>query len=311
MNILNITAIILTYNEEIHIARAIESCKKFCKRVIVIDSFSTDRTSEISEKLGAEVFTNKFVNQAQQFNWALDSIPIDSEWIVRLDADEYFTDELVEEIIAKLPFLPKNVNGVNLKRRHYFMGSWIKHGDRYPLVMMRIFKNGTARSEERWMDEHIVLDVGDSVEFEHDFIDENLNPISWFIDKHNRYASREMHQLMLEKYFLSDLADHENKGVSRSVAVKKWVKDNLYSKIPYFLGPILYFFYRYIFRLGFLDGKSGFVYHFMQGFWYRLLVDVKCLEYEMARNVNADFSKSFLSEMSNCKDVTVAKRSKN
>jgi glycosyltransferase involved in cell wall biosynthesis len=278
MNKPDISVIILTFNEELHIGRCIKNLQPIAQHIFVVDSFSTDKTVEIAEILGAKVFQNPFVNQSIQFQWGLDNCPIQTDWVMRMDADEYLEPPLIEEITREFPNLPDNIHGIFLKRKHHFLGRWIKHGDRYPLVLLRIWKTGQAHIENRWMDEHIVLDSGGSVIFDGDFVDDNLNSVEWFIEKHNRYASREMVDIINHKYQLLVRDESIDEAVGGQAKIKRFVKESLYNKLPLFLRPILYFAYRYILRFGFLDGVEGFAYHFMQGLWYRCLVDLKCLE---------------------------------
>ena len=274
---LDLTVIILTYNEEIHIERCICSLQPLAPKIFVVDSFSTDKTVEIAEGLGAKVFTNPFINQAIQFQWGLDHCSIKTEWVLRLDADETIDDELIRNINDFIDQDGKGCNGAVFNRKHIFLGKWIRFGGRYPLPMLRLFRYGTAHIEQRWMDEHIVLDEGKSILLKGGFEDNNLNSVSWFIDKHNKYATREVVDIYLKKLFPE--ADSEiTKSTNLGIKLKRILKQELYLKLPYFVRPVLYFFYRYIVQLGFLDGARGFAYHFMQGFWYRCLVDLKCLE---------------------------------
>lgn len=280
VNMHGLTVIILTYNEQLHIERCIKSLPPIVRDIFVVDSYSTDKTIEIAESLGCKVLQNTFVNQSVQFQWALDNCPIQTDWIMRMDADEYLLPDLADEISTRLPNLAEGINGIFLKRRHYFLGRWIRHGDRYPLILLRIWKTGQAHIENRWMDEHIVLDSGKSVIFEYDFVDDNLNTVEWFIAKHNRYASREMAEVLNKKYQLFGHDDSIQESQTGQAKVKRIIKEKLYNRLPIFVRPVLYFLYRYFLRLGFLDGKEGFAYHFMQGLWYRCLVDLKCLEAE-------------------------------
>jgi glycosyltransferase involved in cell wall biosynthesis len=275
----SLTVVILTYNEELHIERAIRSISMIARQVIVVDSFSTDRTLEIAQTFDVSVFQNKFVNQAQQFQWAMEHCPIKSDWVLRLDADEYLEDKLVAEVAARLPYIGENVTGIYLRRKQIFMGRWIKHGDRYPLNLLRLFRVGKGRVEQRWMDEHIVVDSGDTVIFRYDFADANLHNISWWIDKHNKYATREAIEVLLGKYdLLQDDAATVRNALLSQTWFKRIIKETIYNRMPLFWGSTLYFLYRYIICLGFLDGKEGAAYHFMQGFWYRFLVEIKLLE---------------------------------
>ncbi len=275
----DITIVILTHDEEVHIERAIRSMAPIAARVFVVDSFSTDRTVELARAAGAHVVQNKFVNHAQQFQWALDHLPIQSEWIMRLDADETPTPELIEEIKQKLPHLPPEATGVNLKRRHIFMGRWIKHGGRYPLTLLRIWRKDAATIEQRWMDEHMVLLHGRAITFQHDFCDENLNDLAFFTVKHNKYATREAIDRLNAEYGLFPRDEAVEKGASSLQArLKRLVKERFYNRLPFGVGPLAYFLWRYIFQLGFLDGREGLIYHCLQGFWYRFLVEARVME---------------------------------
>src|SRR5262245_38330581 len=132
---MSIAVVILTHNEERHILRALASAAGFAIEKFVIDSFSTDRTTDLARAHGAVVLQNKFINYAKQFQWALDHAPITASWIIRLDADEIIEADLAARIRDELPHLPDDVVGINLKRKHIFMGRWIRHGGRYPLVL--------------------------------------------------------------------------------------------------------------------------------------------------------------------------------
>jgi glycosyltransferase involved in cell wall biosynthesis len=284
-----ICVVILTRNEGVHIERAIRSLSALTAQVCVVDSFSTDGTVEIACAAGARVTQYRFVNYAQQFQWALDNLPIDAEWVMRLDADETLTPELVEEIRRRLPELPPDVTGVNLKRRHIFLGRWVKHGGRYPLTLLRIWRGGAARIEQRWMDEHMVLLHGRAVTFEHDFSDHNLNDLTFFTDKHNKYATREAIDVLMKRYSLGEEDEAlMRQSASLQAAAKRWIKERVYNRAPLWLGPLGYFLYRYFIQLGFLDGREGLVYHFLQGFWYRFLVGAKVLEFDRALHPLAD-----------------------
>lgn len=274
-----LSIVILTYNESIHIERCIASVKGLSARIVVVDSFSTDNTCDLAEALEAEVFKNPFINQAQQFQWAMDHCEIQTDWVFRLDADETIDDDLLRNIKEFIAENGRGNNGAILQRKHIFLGKWVRHGGRYPLPMLRLFRRGTAHVEQRWMDEHIVLDEGSSCVLSGGFSDDNINSVSWFIDKHNKYATREMVDIMLKK-LLPEHGAEITKNTGFGIRFKRFLKQSIYMKLPYFVRPFLYFCFRYFIQLGFLDGARGFAYHFMQGFWYRALVDLKCMEVE-------------------------------
>ena len=273
---IDVTAIILTFNEEQHIRRCLENVKQFAIKIYVIDSFSTDGTVAIAESMGATVIQHKWPgNQAEQFNWALQNIEFETEWIFRLDADEYLLPELIDELKSRVPTLEENVTGITFKRRHIFLGRWVKRGT-YPVLILRMFRKGKALCEQRLMDEHIELLEGVSVTFEHDFVDHNLNNISWWAQKHIGYAVREAAELLDIEYNITG-SDSSARCLSENTLKKRKLKLK-YAKKPLFLRSFVYFCYRYFFKLGFLEGKEGFLWSFLQGWWYRTLVDVKVYE---------------------------------
>lgn len=280
---MSLAVVILTYNEERHIARAIASVTGIATEIFVVDSFSTDRTVELTRAQGVPVLQNKFVNQARQFQWALANAPITADWIMRLDADEVIEPDLAERIRNELPRLGNDVVGVNLKRKHIFLGRWIRHGGRYPLVLLRIWRRGHGRVEDRWMDEHVIVWGGRTVTFDGGFADHNLFDLSSFTDKHNKYATREAIEVLngRHKLFKGDVELTAKEG-SRQAAVKRWIKERLYNRIPYQISAPAYFLYRMTVQLGFLDGRQGLVYHGLQGLWYRFLVGAKVSEFEAA-----------------------------
>ena len=295
---LDITTIILTYNEELHIRRCLENVCPFSKKVYVIDSPSTDRTVEIcAEFRNVEVIVHKYPgNQAEQFNWALDNLRIDTEWILRLDADEYLLPELVEELKEKLPSMPKDVTGIEFKRRHIFLGRWVKHGV-YPVIMMRMFRTGFGRYDARLMDEHIALKAGRSVVFNHDFCDHSLINISDYCRKHLNYAEREAAEILDERYALRTHID--NSLSLGHQAESKHKKKSTYNRLPLFFRSFIYFCFRYILKGGFLDGKEGFLFAFIQGWWYRTMVDAKVLEVKRDCGTDKVKIKQYLKERYN------------
>jgi glycosyltransferase involved in cell wall biosynthesis len=275
-----VTVVILTHNEERHIERCIRSIRAFSPDIAVIDSFSTDRTREIAESLGARVYQNPWINYATQLNWALRNVPISTPWTMRWDADEYATPELATELRDRMATLPSDVTGIYLKRRVHFLGRWIRHGGCYPTVLLRLWRTGMGACEERWMDEHMVLSGGTTVQCDHDFVDDNLNYLTWWTTKHNSYANREAVDLFNMKYDLLATDEAEKLTSDSQERRKRALKESVYSRLPLFFRAWAYSIYRYVFRLGFLDGVPGLVWHVLQGFWYRFLVDAKIYQVE-------------------------------
>lgn len=276
---LDISVVILTYNEEKHIRRCIENVLPFAKDIFIIDSYSTDKTLEIAKEYEiVKILQNKWENNhSKQFNWGLEHAPISTEWILRLDADEYLTPELITELKEKLPSLPNDVMGIIFNRRHIFMGKWMRRGI-YPVKLLRVFRHGKGMCEQRLMDEHIQLTEGRAIEFEHDFCDHNLNDLSWFCHKHVNYAIREAIDLLDIELDLTGVADTDkSKNITQQAKHKRMAKHR-YARQPLFWRAFAYFCYRYFVKGACLDGKIGFIWTFLQGWWYRTLVDAKVFE---------------------------------
>ena len=278
---MELIALILTHNEQIHIERCLRSVAPIASRTFVVDSFSTDRTMEIARSLGAEVVQRKWRNYADQFQWAIENCGARSAWLMRMDADEYLELEAQKELQELVAQTPDDIDGIYIKRKVFFEGQWIRHGGFYPQILLRVWRAGKGHIEQRWMDEHIILPPGaKTVTLKGHLVDDNLKGITFWINKHNKYGSREMVDLLCNKYPLFEKDESIKQMDDPQAKWKRMVKERVYSKLPVGLRAFLYFIYRYFLLLGFLDGKKGFLWHFMQGFWYRLLVDIKIMEIE-------------------------------
>lgn len=275
---MKITAVILTLNEAIHLERCIRSLEDVVSQVVVVDCYSTDATLEIASRLGARVIQQPWVNHAHQFNWALMQLATAAtDWVLRIDADEYLTPALAQEIRERLPGLAAEVDGVYWGRRMTFLGKAIRHGGVFPVRVLRLFRHGRGQCENRWMDEHIKV-AGRTVDFSGEMIDDNLNSLTWWTDKHNKYASREAVDLLNLEYGFMPRDSIASLKSGSQTGVKRWLKEEVYARLPSGFRAFFYFSYRYFLRLGFLDGHAGTAFHFLQGFWYRYLVDAKVAE---------------------------------
>lgn len=291
---LDVSVIILTFNEEKHIKRCLDRIASDVKEVFIIDSYSTDKTLELAEEYAnVTIFQNRWVNYAAQFNWALKNAPIRTKWVLRLDADEYLTKELKDELEKRLPSLEDDVTGIIFNLRRVWMGQQLRYG-MTRLKLLRLFQYGKARSEVRLMDEHIQLLEGRYVEFEHEFADDNLNNLSWWTNKHVGYAIREAVDLLDMEFNLTGSANADSQIKINEQAKSKRMLKHKYAKQPLFWRSFAYFCYRYFFKLGFLDGKKGFLWHFLQGWWYRTLVDAKIFEIKKACGNNPEQIKQHL-----------------
>lgn len=284
---MKIIAIVLTFNEEIHLGRCLASLAGVADELWVVDCFSTDKTVEIASTCGAKVIQRAWKSHSDQFNWALKQLPTDTDdtWIFRVDADEYLTPELAREVRSKLPAVADSVDGIFVPRRMTFQGRLLQFGGVFPVHVLRIFRQGRGHCENRWMDEHIIVE-NKTVGFDGELIDDNKNSLSWWTEKHNRYSSREVIDILNLEYGFMEIETVARLTGGGRAGLKRWVKENLYWKLPLGLRALVYFLYRYILMLGFLDGRAGAAFHVLQGFWYRYLVDAKTAEVKryMAEN---------------------------
>lgn len=278
-NLMNsITAIILTMNEEKNIGPCIESIKDVVSKIIVVDSGSSDNTVKIAEREGAYVIKHKFIHYADQFNWALDNLDIDTKWILRIDADERLTEELSKEINKELLNNENEITGYIFKLRIYFMNRWIKHGGVYPFKKLMLFKYKIGRLENRRKDAHSVVAYGKVKELRNDALHYDFKDLKTWVNKHNWYVDREVLD-----YFDVKLPEESDLSDKKITKTRKF-KNNFYYKLPILIRSKLYYFYRYYFKLGFLDGKEGKIFHFLQAYWYRFLVDARIYEMKATKN---------------------------
>ena len=222
---LDLTVVILTKNEENNLRKCIESFRGIAKRFVIVDSYSNDGTIDLCEELINEgqnisIYQHKFTDHASQFNWGLENTEINTTWCMRMDADEEITPELLDELRTELPKVKDEVNGIILKRRVYFLGRWIKHGGKYPELLLRIFRSGYAECEQKLMDEHIVLKSGKTIKLNNDIIDNNNKDLEWWTNKHNWYSNKEV--LDYQQRAISNKEDEMlNSKVNKGQASKK------------------------------------------------------------------------------------------
>lgn len=278
-----VTVIILTYNEEKNIKACLDSIIGFSDHVFVVDSGSTDKTLAIVESFGVNITTHPFENYAQQRNWALHNLPITTDWILNIDADHRLTSELKANIYEQLEKgIPDDVNGFLASRRTMFMGKWIKYGGHYPTYHAVMFRRGFGKCEEKLYDQHFLVN-GKTIKLKGDIIDLITESLTTFTERHNKWSSLEA-----EQQVNSTNKDDTIKGslTGNAIQIRRYIK-NIYEKFPLFIRPFIYFTIRYFFRLGFLDGRRGLIFHFLQCFWFRFLIDAKIYENKSNyKNVN-------------------------
>lgn len=270
----DLTVIILTFNETLHIERCVLNALRVRNKILVVDSYSTADTVALAQRLGARVLQHTWTNHASQMNWALENGDIHSEWVMMLDADEFLDETLIAWLNRSLASAPVGVGGFEVNRRIRFMGRDIYHGGMALLWGTRFWRNGRARCEARWMDEHMVLSSGRVARLAGAIVDDNLNSLTRWTQKHNLYANREAVDLLDRRHQLG-LADETSGGLNRQARLKLWLKARIYARLPLGVRPWLYFFYHTVLRLCILDGARGMTFHTLQELWYRLMVDAR------------------------------------
>lgn len=266
----DITAIILTRNEENYIADCIKSIKNIVRRIVVVDSFSEDKTVEIAQNMGAEVYQHEFYNHAKQYMYAVNLANVDTTWILKIDADERLSEESaveLEDLCNK--YNEGDVTGIVLRFYNVFMGKAMYHGGMYPWKKLSVYKAKAGNIEDRNMDEHIILDYGKTVDAKVDSIHLAFKGLTFFTNKCNWYSTKEA----------MDYFEQKNVSVNSS-NLKTFIKMKVYYKLPLGFRAWLYYVYRYYIRLGFLDGKEGKIFTFLHAYWYRFLVDAKIYEHK-------------------------------
>jgi glycosyltransferase involved in cell wall biosynthesis len=279
-----LSVIILTLDEEANLPAALASLRRLDPEIFVVDSGSADRTLEIARAAGCRVFEHPFENYAVQRNWAFDHLPIRTPWTLCLDADERLTPELVDEINDTLFRQDSPFAGYMLRKRTIFMGRWIRHGGQYPAYHLRLFRSGRGRCEARLYDQHFVVD-GQVGKLRHDYIDVITSDLSTFVVRHNRWAELEAEEILA----CSTAGARQGPAVApmltgTAIERRRFLRTRVYQRFPLFVRPFLFWLYGYVLRLGFLDGIEGLVFHTLQRFWFRFLIDARIWELRRARS---------------------------
>lgn len=273
-----ISVIILTFNSEDSIGNTLRAAKCVSDNIHVVDSYSTDKTMQIVESFGAKVIQHEFLSYGEQRNWAIENLDLSGDWQLHLDSDEILSDSLIEEIKSLKLAVEMNIDGYYIPRLIRFMGKDLRHGGLYPIWHMRLFKKGKGRCEQRKYDQHFYVE-GTTGRLHNPIIDDHRMSLTEWVSRHNHWANEEVNEIITPS----------KEGVVRAeIGSKDAVKHrrglrHIYYRIPLFLRPFLFFVYRYIFKLGFLDGKEGLIYLVLQTFWYRFLVDAKVYEKSLSR----------------------------
>jgi glycosyltransferase involved in cell wall biosynthesis len=268
--------IILTFNEEIHLPRLLESVKDLHAEIFILDSGSTDDTVKIAQAYGAEVKTNPFINHPKQWDYALKNFAVKTPWTIGLDADQVVTPELLQMLQAFNDTDYQGINGIYFNRKNYFQGHWIRYGGYYPIYLLKMFRTGIGYSDLNENMDHRFIAPGKTVIWKKGhLLEENLkeNDIDFWFKKHEKYSDliaqeevERMQNLRIQALKPNLWGNPDEK--------KAWLK-RLWWKLPLNLRPYLYYSYRMVFQLGILDNKTARKFHYLQGLWFRKLVDKK------------------------------------
>jgi len=274
-----LSIIVLTYNEEKNIDECLASIYDWVEEIIIVDSYSTDSTLNIAKKYTDKIFQHKFENYSKQRNWALKNLLIETEWILNLDADHRVSNDLKNELLKMFSNeIGKDINGFFISRKTIFMGRWIRHGGHYPSYNAVLFRKRYGVSENRKYDQHFVVS-GKVRELIGDIIDIVTEDLYKFIERHNMWSTAEVEEQNQNTYN----NQIKPKVYGNPIERKRFFR-LIYNRFPLFVRPFLYFIYRYFLRLGFLDGKEGLIFHFLQGFWFRFLIDAKIFEMKKSKD---------------------------
>ncbi len=276
----DLIVIILTKDEEKSLKRFFALPESSVVGIVVVDSNSIDNTVELAKSLGGDVIQHLFKNHAAQFKWTLENIGLNTEWVMKMYADEKFTSELTDEINRRLDKLPAFTNRVILRRRGYFIGCWLRYGGKYPDLLLRICCAEYGISEMKMMNGHLIIKDREGVTFQHDFFNNNSKSLECWISKYNWYSNKEV----LDQQMKVDVANEEDSvketEISMQARVKRYIKKHGYYSLHEVLRIHLCYIHQYYFKKIFLNGIKGKIYTILQAYWYRFLVDAQIYECE-------------------------------
>ena len=280
MNPSSLTIIILTFDSAASIAKVIESCRSLQSRILVVDSHSADETVAIAESLGCEVTQHPFENYSVQRNWAQQYTDLRAgDWVLHLDSDEVLSPELAQSVQAAIQNAPPDIDGFLMRRLSYFLGKPIRYGSLNPSWHLRLFRASKGSCEERLYDQHFIV-PGKTAKLSGVLYDLQITTLEKWTAAHNRWSSAEAREVLTQKAaYQRDESRRLRASLRGDIRMKKrWLKNNVWYRTPLLFRCFGFFVYSYFLRLGFLDGKAGLVYHVLQSFWFRFLVDAKIME---------------------------------
>jgi exosortase/archaeosortase family protein len=259
-----------------HLPRLLHSISGLNAPVFILDSGSTDGTVAIGEKFGATVLQHPFENHPKQWDYALKNFDVKTPWVIGLDADHTVTPELKQHLEDFNDADHRHINGIYFNRKNFFKGNWLRHGGYYPFYQLKMIRYGVGYSDLNENMDHRFVVPGNTIKWKDGhIIEENLkeNNIAFWISKHNRYSD----------LLAQEEVERMQQMRSQTITPRFWGSPDerrasfkqLWWQLPRYTRPMLYFLYRMFFQLGILDGRTGIIFHFLQSFWFRLIVDVK------------------------------------
>jgi len=277
--VIPLSVLVTTRNEEANVERCLRSVHGFADQVFVLDSESMDRTVEIARRY-AEVHTLAYDHSRiipWIFQWGLDNLPLRNDWVLILEADQALTPELRDEIAGLLSRPDVREDGFYIRRRQIFRGKPLRFGGYGSKVLLKLFRRSRSELDPVEQDTRVYV-RGPVGRLRAPLEEWNLkeDSIQFYLQKHLRYAEAFATEELKRRQ--GDLPWKTPPRLFGSPDERiLWLKDRYY-RMPLFIRPALYFFYRYFLLLGILDGKNGFVFHFLQAFWFRLIVDIRLQE---------------------------------
>lgn len=275
---LPVSVIVLTHNEENNIEGCLQSVAGWAGEILVVDSGSTDATLDIVRRFTDAVSEHPFDNYSLQRNWAQENLPLRYHWVLHIDADERVSPELAVSIASFFRSgSADGVNGAMFSRRTVFMGRWIRHGGHYPVFHTRLYRRDKGGCEDRLYDQHFIV-RGPVVRLRGDLIDVLTSDLDVWSTRHLRWAAAEAREMRRAP---ADRGEQVTASLAGGpIARRRWLRSGLFARSPLFTRVLLYFLYRYVIRLGFLDGTQGLIFHFLHGCWYRFYVDANIWQLE-------------------------------